>query len=50
MEFKDGDFRNSLLMRLKVLTTLQDLNLINTELEWLDKKVTSAKEKAIITV
>jgi nucleoside-diphosphate-sugar epimerase len=50
MEFKDGDFRNSLLMRLKVLTTLQELNLINTELEWLDNKVGSAKEKAVITV
>jgi len=34
MNFKDGDFRNSLLMRLKVLTSLQETNLINDQLEW----------------
>ena len=39
MEFKDGDFRNSLLMRLKVLTSLQDSGNINNDLEWMDKKI-----------
>lgn len=34
MEFKDGDFRNSLLMRLKVLTSLQESNRINEQLQW----------------
>ena|SRR5688572_18243638 len=39
MEFKDGDFRNSLLMRLKVLTSLQESGKINNDLEWTDKKI-----------
>lgn len=34
MDFKDGDFRNSLLMRLKVLTSLQESNKINEQLQW----------------
>ncbi|WP_439883369.1 NAD-dependent epimerase/dehydratase family protein [Pontibacter sp. MBLB2868] len=34
MEFKDGDFRNSLLMRLKVLTSLQEHGKMNEQLEW----------------
>jgi nucleoside-diphosphate-sugar epimerase len=34
MEFKDGDFRNSLLMRLKVLTSLQESGRINEQLQW----------------
>ncbi|WP_158827751.1 NAD-dependent epimerase/dehydratase family protein [Mucilaginibacter lacusdianchii] len=34
MNFTDNDFRNSLLIRLKVLTKLQDQHLINEELEW----------------
>jgi nucleoside-diphosphate-sugar epimerase len=34
MGFKDGDFRNSLLMRLKVLTSLQESEKINLQLVW----------------
>jgi nucleoside-diphosphate-sugar epimerase len=37
MQFKDGDFRNSLLMRLKVLTSLQEANKINEQLIWTDR-------------
>ena len=47
MEFKDGDFRNSLLMRLKVLTSLQDSKKINAELQWLDKNISVQKEQPI---
>ncbi len=39
MEFRDGDFRNSLLMRLKVLTSLQESGKIDNELHWTDKKI-----------
>lgn len=38
MSFKDGDFRNSRFMRLKVLTSLQDSNLIDDKLQWCNKK------------
>ncbi|QCR22829.1 NAD(P)-dependent oxidoreductase [Pontibacter sp. SGAir0037] len=34
MEFKDGDFRNSLLMRLMVLNSLQEKGLIDEQLQW----------------
>jgi nucleoside-diphosphate-sugar epimerase len=34
MGFKDGDFRNSPFMRLKVLTHLRNRNLLNERLEW----------------
>jgi nucleoside-diphosphate-sugar epimerase len=34
MHFKDGDFRNSLLMRLKVLTSFMESEKINEKLEW----------------
>lgn len=34
MDFKDGDFRNSLLMRLKVLTSLQETASIDEQLTW----------------
>ncbi len=44
MEFKDGDFRNSLLMRLKVLTSLQESNKINEQLQWNSKKEVSSSE------
>ncbi|OLY94154.1 Nucleoside-diphosphate-sugar epimerase [Cnuella takakiae] len=37
MNFRDGDFRNSLLMRLKVLTSLQEQELIDEQLEWRKK-------------
>lgn len=37
MEFKDGDFRNSKFMRLKVLTHLRNKNLLTEKLEWADK-------------
>lgn len=43
MEFKDGDFRNSLLMRLKVLTSLQESGRINSELQWNSKKAAEPK-------
>lgn len=43
MEFKDGDFRNSLLMRLKVLTSLQDTGKINEQLQWKSKKTEVSK-------
>ena len=39
MKFGDNDFRNSLLMRLKVLTSLQESNKIDHELKWIDKKI-----------
>lgn len=45
MEFKDGDFRNSLLMRLKVLTRLQEEEYINEQLEWNSKRNTSPKKE-----
>ncbi|MBC5772960.1 SDR family oxidoreductase [Pontibacter sp. KCTC 32443] len=44
MGFKDGDFRNSLLMRLKVLTSLQETNAINEQLQWLRESKKVAKE------
>lgn len=34
MNFKDGDFRNSLLMRLRMLTSLQESGQINDQLTW----------------
>jgi nucleoside-diphosphate-sugar epimerase len=34
MGFRDGDFRNSSFMRLKVLTHLRSRNLLNERLEW----------------
>lgn len=37
MAFNDAEFRNSQLMRLKVLTRLQDKALINDKLEWQKK-------------
>lgn len=43
MEFKDGDFRNSLLMRLKVLTSLQETGKINEQLQW--KHQTNRKDR-----
>lgn len=38
MEFKDGDFRNSQLMRLMVLNSLQEHNKINEQLQWEQRK------------
>lgn len=35
MDFHDGDFRNSRLMRLKVLTHLRENGLLNERLEWI---------------
>jgi nucleoside-diphosphate-sugar epimerase len=37
MGFADGNFRNSLLMRLKVLNSLQEKSLIDEKLVWTDK-------------
>lgn len=39
MKFRDGDFRNSRLMRLKVLTHLQEINEIDSELNWKHKNL-----------
>lgn len=50
MEFKDGDFRNSLLMRLKVLTSLQESKKITEKLQWTDKKHPVKDQPAIVTV
>ena len=36
MKFDDGDFRNSNFMRLRVLTSLQDIGLLNNRLEWIN--------------
>ncbi|GHA80238.1 NAD-dependent epimerase/dehydratase family protein [Pontibacter akesuensis] len=38
MEFKDGDFRNSQLMRLMVLNSLMENNKINEQLQWEQRK------------
>ncbi len=38
MGFADGNFRNSQLMRLKVLNSLQDKSLIDNQLAWTNKK------------
>ncbi|MFD0791975.1 NAD-dependent epimerase/dehydratase family protein [Mucilaginibacter litoreus] len=46
INFADADFRNSNLMRLKVLTGLQDNNLINTDLEWTDKATYIAEKSS----
>ncbi|MFD2515307.1 NAD-dependent epimerase/dehydratase family protein [Pontibacter locisalis] len=48
MEFKDGDFRNSLLMRLKVLTSLQETGKINEQLQW--KHQTNRKDRQASTL
>ncbi|WP_162425894.1 NAD-dependent epimerase/dehydratase family protein [Pontibacter pudoricolor] len=44
MRFKDGNFRDSMLMRLKVLTSLQDSNAINDQLQWNRNKAKAARE------
>ncbi len=38
MNFNDADFRNSLLMRLKVLNQLKDTGLLNSQLSWTMKQ------------
>ena len=48
MDFKDGDFRNSLFMRLKVLTKLQEIQSINEQLEWSHKLVQVPKPKTTL--
>jgi nucleoside-diphosphate-sugar epimerase len=47
MAFKDGNFRNSLLMRLKVLTSLQESDNINSELEWINKKIRLSQQEVV---
>jgi hypothetical protein len=37
MHFKDANFRNSFLMRLKALTSLQESNKIDKELKWVER-------------
>lgn len=37
MKFKDGEFRNSRHMRLKVLTELQEKGLLNEKLQWMNQ-------------
>jgi nucleoside-diphosphate-sugar epimerase len=46
MEFKDGDFRNSLLMRLKVLTSLQESSIINEQLQWSHQQALISRSKS----
>lgn len=46
MEFKDGDFRNSLLMRLKVLTSLQESEQINGQLQWAHQTAKSSNKES----
>lgn len=46
MNFQDGDFRNSLLMRLKVLTSLQETDLIDEQLHWRHQQVSQAQATA----
>jgi nucleoside-diphosphate-sugar epimerase len=50
MNFRDGNFRNSLLMRLKVLTSLQESESINDRLEWSTKKVNTEQPAETATV
>jgi hypothetical protein len=38
MGFSDGNFRNSRLMRLKVLNDLQEKTLIDNKLSWIQEK------------
>lgn len=38
MKFRDGNFRDSQLMRLKVLTHLQEINAIDSQLNWNHKR------------
>lgn len=48
MNFSDTDFRNSLLMRLKLLTRLQERDFINEKLEWShNQNQLSLSEKAM---
>jgi len=49
MQFRDGDFRNSLLMRLKVLTSLQETKKIDDQLVWTDRAVNVAKKPSLAT-
>jgi hypothetical protein len=35
--FRDGDFRNSRYMRLKILTELQEKGLLNEKLQWIKR-------------
>lgn len=48
MEFKDGDFRNSLLMRLMVLNSLQEKGLIDDQLGWEHAKAKTSDTKATL--
>lgn len=48
MNFQDGDFRNSLLMRLKVLTSLQESDFINEQLTW-RHQYSSTTQKTIVS-
>ncbi|MEP6513674.1 MAG: SDR family oxidoreductase [Parafilimonas sp.] len=51
IDFKDNDFRNSRLIRLKVLTELQELGFINEHLEWChQKKKVSEQEFVLETI
>ena len=48
MNFKDGEFRNSSLMRLKVLTELQETEAINEQLEWAHQQQKTKKSETIL--
>jgi nucleoside-diphosphate-sugar epimerase len=48
MNFKDGEFRNSSLMRLKVLTELQEIEAINEQLEWVHQQQKATPNETIL--
>jgi nucleoside-diphosphate-sugar epimerase len=48
IEFKDRDFRNSRLIRLRVLTELKEAEYINDNLEWLHQKRKISDQSAIL--
>jgi len=50
MKFSNVDFRDSLLMRLKLLTSLQERAYINEELEWNHRrKQNSSQQSSLVT-
>jgi nucleoside-diphosphate-sugar epimerase len=50
MNFRDGEFRNSSLMRLKVLTELQELEAINDQLEWSHQQQNTIQKETLLEI
>jgi len=48
MDFRDGDFRNSSLMRLKTLMELQESEAINEQLEWVHQQSKARKGSILL--